>query len=237
MSRIASYFSAGYLPSLITTYYNQLDLADLLATSDNATVQAFVRDERDRFDEDGFAEATEMRIAQLVGLSSQMGFVPPARPAARAEIFGWLNDMSEGVRGKLNAGTPAHQTFLMIHAAGNNAGEIACSINLLIWVLRYLLIADVPELVVQWEATVAALPGQVTRLQNTYAFDGLPETLQQIAEPLLQMAGELGTFPIRSDDKPYIVLLGRYMQHEYFNLLDTLEFAADSLSGKLPTTV
>ncbi|MBC7542631.1 MAG: hypothetical protein H7338_07870 [Candidatus Sericytochromatia bacterium] len=237
MSRFAAYFSAGYLPSLITTYYNQLDLADLLATSDNLSVQAFVADERDRFEALGFIEATQMRVSQLTALSSQMGFLPTAQPETRPAIFTWLNDLSQGVRSKLNTDNPTHQKFLMLHAAANNAGEIACSINLLVWVLRYLLVADTPELTAQWQAVIDALPGQIKRLRDTFGYPGLPEAVQNLGLPLMEMAGELATFPIRPDDKPYLTLLGRFVQGEYFNLLDSLEYAETELEGRVPAEV
>ncbi len=90
MSRIASYFTAGHLPALVSTYYNQLDLLDLLGNSDNEAVRAFASDERDRFEEMGFHEATAMRISEMVTLASQLGYVPPPQPEVRSETFAWL---------------------------------------------------------------------------------------------------------------------------------------------------
>jgi hypothetical protein len=228
LNKFLVYFQAGFLPSLATTYTSQIQLLDLLAQVDDPITQAFVIGERQRFEDDGHAEAAYLQVvrARETALSLGVTLVDPADLGQG--MFDWANGATEALRRPLNANNLAHQPFLMVHAAGNNAGEVVALMNVLMFTLSFLMVTPRPELVAQWEQTTKELRRLAQKTVETFAYSGIPKVLEGMGGAIDRAVADIVRYPLRPDDGFYLSLLGKHIQYEHFALLDALEFAEEA---------
>jgi hypothetical protein len=234
MNRFAAYFQAGYLPSLVTTYATQAGLIKALTDNADDEGRAIMQAEAERFAESGFAEAAQIWLERFIALAAEIG-APLAPPAGVGEGFiEWANKATETVRGKLNDGNVAHQPFLMSHAAGTNAGEIAAHVNICMFVSRFLMQVDHPLLEAQWAASIDELRRLRGKFAETMGYSGHPAALAAIVEPIDALVGDLIALPLRADDAAYLLLLTRFTQSAWVELVETLEFVEEDFNQQAP---
>ncbi len=228
MNKFLVYFQAGFLPSLATAFTSQTQLLDLLTKVGGPEAQAFAVGERERFEEDGYPEGAYMQVSRTREAALSLG-VTIAEPADLGPaMFDWANSVTEALRQPLSPNNVAHQPFLMVHAAGNNAGEVVHNLNVLMFTLSFLMIEPRPELVAQWEQTTGELRRLAQKTAETFAYSGIPKVLRGMGAAIADVVADIVRYPLRPDDGFYLSLLGKHIQNEYFSLLDALEFAEEA---------
>lgn len=234
MNRFAAYFQAGYLPSLVTTYANQAGLIKTLTDSADDDSRSIMAGEGERFEAAGFAEAAQIWQERFLAVAAEIG-VQLSPPAGIGDGYvAWANQATETIRGKLNDGNVAHQPFLMSHAAGTNAGEIAAHMNLCMFACRFLMLVDHPLLEAQWNASITELQRLRGKFAETMRYSGHPGALQGIAGPIDGLLADLTALPLRSDDAPYLLLLVRYTERTWVEIVDLLEFLEEDFNQQAP---
>jgi hypothetical protein len=232
MNRFAAYFQAGYLPSLVTTHATQSHLLQTLTDHADEAGREVMAAEGERYATSGFAEAAQIWLDRFAAVAADLG-APQTPPAAIDEQFNaWANQAGEGIRSKLNDDNLAHQPFLMSHAAGTLAGEIAAHLNICTFVTRMLMLVDHPLLEDQWAASVSELRRLRGKFAETLAYSGHPAALQAIREPIAASLDDLLALPLRVDDAPYLMLLSRYAERAWVETVELIEFVEEDFNNQ-----
>lgn len=145
MLTLDQHFASGYLPALTGAYFNLVLLLAKHGESSNPDVRAVVRDEIERLRATGAGVKDNVRLVQA--LADIAGFEPPPPPGSPDAYFAWFTAVYAGFR----EGAVLHNRGELAHILGHGFGEMLCSWNVAVMVVR-LLVADPesPALEQQW---------------------------------------------------------------------------------------
>lgn len=147
MLTLDQHFASGYLPALAGAYFNLVLLLAQNADSPLPEVRQFVRDEVPRLRATG--EGVVDHVRYVHALAELAGFAPPPAPTSPDTYFAWFEEVHAAFRARTNL----HHRGEIAHVLGNGFGEMLCSWNVAVMVVR-LLLADPgsPGLEQQWSA-------------------------------------------------------------------------------------
>jgi hypothetical protein len=147
MLTLDQHFASGYLPSLTGGYFNLVLLLSQYSGAPNEDLRAAVQEEIARLRVTGEGVKDNVRLVQA--LAELVGFAPPAPPRTPDAYFEWFSAVYAGFR----AGITLHNRGEIVHVVAHGLGEMVCSWNVALLVLK-LLAADPenPALEQQWAA-------------------------------------------------------------------------------------
>lgn len=230
MNLVATYFAIGYVPMLAAKQFQMLAFASQFLDHPDEALRTVANGEFDRLVECGQAALSEQQLLRTISLADGLGIDLPPAPEDPNGFAPWLQAVQDGVRQTLET-TADRPMLTMIHEAGHHAGSIIQTASQLAYVIRFLIANYSPALEARWDGFSAQLQQTIPLLQRATAHPGLPQAVGDLGMPFSNVVGDLMLFPKRCEDKPYLVLLGRNLQNEVYNLLDLIE-ATDELLAR-----
>jgi len=226
MLTISEYFFAGFQTTWSGRYFNGVELLRHYKNFDHPTLKPKIAAEYQSVS--NHKAHVQAEVNQVQSLAQKAGIVMMPVPDFPEAYFSWSRMCYSGFGDRLRESTPPGIAFRI----GYHSGGILASMRLLSVILNVsAAVVGTPAFELQWKNAAAQIRQHQQMLQPAANMANMvpraPDNLRiQLAEPLIETAGEIAGAETDFSNDAYLLLLSSKVRHivrDFTTLIEKLE--------------